>query len=59
MKWQPIETAPLWRDVLVGVYVGSRWSAWVAHFDDGWGCDGANGDEPTHWTEIVEPICVE
>ena len=50
--WQPIATIPAREDVLVGVYVGPRWSWWVASWEglaSDLGCDGEYGDKPTHW----------
>jgi len=58
--WRPIKSIPKGMDVLVGVWVKDRWSAWVASFpaDDGvcpeLGCDGEYGDEPTHWMPYPE-----
>ena len=59
-EWRPIKSIPKGMDVLVGVRVRGRWSAWVASFpaDDRvcpeLGCDGEYGDEPTHWMPYPE-----
>lgn len=56
--WQPIETAPIWREVLLfypehgaGIRIGSRLMV-----EDPWrvGMD-MNGVEPTHWSPLPEP----
>lgn len=47
--WRPINTAPETGEFLVGVWVGSRWSHWVASGGEDLGNDGEFGDPPTHW----------
>ncbi len=67
-QWRPIADAPLDRVILVGAWVdgddcprGSAdiWSQWFTEYSPGsawpWGCDGTNGDEPTHYREAPEP----
>lgn len=54
--WEPIETAPKARGILVGCWVDGEWSQWFAQHEGGtwpWGNDGTYGDEPTHWHEPV------
>jgi hypothetical protein len=56
--WQPIAAIPARQDVLVGVYVGPRWSCWVASWEglaSDLGCDGEYGDKPTHWMPLPAP----
>ena len=52
--WQPIETIPAQGCVVVGCWVGSRWSWWEGLASD-LGCDGEYGDEPTHWMPLPAP----
>jgi hypothetical protein len=63
-EWQPIERcAPKKADgtVLVGVWVGDRWSSWTVDASDencplsDLGNDGENGDPPTHWARLPSP----
>ena len=56
--WQPIETIPAQGCVVVGCWVGSRWSWWEGLASD-LGCDGEYGDEPTHWMPLPAPPATE
>ncbi len=64
-RWEPIEThATDGRAALVGCWVVNQdepdkppiWSCWATFFDGmDLGCDGAWGDEPTHWHDMPPP----
>jgi len=62
MEWQPIETAPNGKEILVfmegeifqGNFEGTYWEFATADFH-GCGCCSGTRDYPTHWMPLPEP----
>lgn len=59
MEWQPIETAPKYKDILL---IGSGGTQVVGYWDDddGWVCDyrgkgNFNYVDATHWMPLPNP----